>query len=270
TADGIGTDAASLLDDRRQPIMRSVSAYTGSRLYVVKAVIDTLVARLRTLGLRAAPTKEVDATIGITAMISTLVHNFLKFGTFLPAWGRPPPPHDLGQPFERQARREISTLPGHVSRHAKGVHDRLLRTFDDGLVVGAEHRVEERLELVGHASRLPRDLVGGGKSDDNLAGAVRGVAAAAADAERSPFAEPADLVRKGRRGGRDHADDRAVAVCALRDLTKLRLEQPADRHAVHPEVPADAEVGEDEDADRVLFAAVLILDDPRRRADARL
>jgi len=85
TADGLGTDAAQLLDDRRQPIMRSVSAYTGSRLYVVKAVIDMLVTRLRSLGLRAAPGKEVDATIGITAMISTLVHNFLKFGTFLPA-----------------------------------------------------------------------------------------------------------------------------------------------------------------------------------------
>jgi len=85
TADGIGTDAAQLLSDRRRTIMRTVSAYTGSRLYVVKAVIDTLVQRLRTLGLRAAPGKEADATIGITAMISTLVHNFLKFGTFLPA-----------------------------------------------------------------------------------------------------------------------------------------------------------------------------------------
>ncbi len=85
TADGIGTDAAAMLDGRRRTIMRTVSAYTGSRLYVAKAVIDTLIARLRALGLRAAPGKEVDATIGITAMISTLVANFLKFGTFLPA-----------------------------------------------------------------------------------------------------------------------------------------------------------------------------------------
>jgi hypothetical protein len=84
-ADGIGTDAASLLDGRRRTIMRSVSAYTGSRLYVAKAVVDTLIARLRALGLRAAPGKEADATIGVTAMITTLVHNFLQFGTFLPA-----------------------------------------------------------------------------------------------------------------------------------------------------------------------------------------
>jgi hypothetical protein len=84
TADGLGTDAASLLWDRRKTIMRTVSGFTGSRLYVVKAVIDTLVTRLRTLGLRAAPGKELDATIAATAMISTLVHNFLKFGMFIP------------------------------------------------------------------------------------------------------------------------------------------------------------------------------------------
>src|SRR5262249_47208049 len=45
SADGIGTDAASILSDRRRSIMKSVSACTGSRLYVPKAVIDYLVGR---------------------------------------------------------------------------------------------------------------------------------------------------------------------------------------------------------------------------------
>jgi hypothetical protein len=85
SADGPGSDAYSLLRDRRRVIMRTVSGYTGSRLYVVKALVDYLANRVRTLGLRAAPGREVDATIGATALISTLVHNFLRFGRFLPA-----------------------------------------------------------------------------------------------------------------------------------------------------------------------------------------
>ncbi len=84
-AEGLGTDAASLLLDRRQTIMRSVSCYTGSRLYVVKALIDAMAARLRQLGLRASHGKETDAVIGMTAMISTLTANFLKYGHFLPS-----------------------------------------------------------------------------------------------------------------------------------------------------------------------------------------
>jgi hypothetical protein len=85
TADGLGTDAASLLWDRRRMIMRAVSAYTGSRLYVAKVVIEFIANRLRSLGLRAAPGHEIDATVGVTALVSTLVHNFLRFGRFLPA-----------------------------------------------------------------------------------------------------------------------------------------------------------------------------------------
>jgi hypothetical protein len=84
-AEGLGTDAASLLLDRRQMIMRSVSGYTGSRLYVVKALIDAVAARVRALGLRAAHGREVEALIGMTALISTLVANFLRFGRFIPA-----------------------------------------------------------------------------------------------------------------------------------------------------------------------------------------
>jgi hypothetical protein len=84
TADGPGTDAGSLLWDRRRVIMRSVSACTGSRLYVAKVLIEYLANRLRALGLRAAPGKEVEAVIGATALVSTLVHNFLRFGHFLP------------------------------------------------------------------------------------------------------------------------------------------------------------------------------------------
>jgi hypothetical protein len=53
-AEGLGTDASSLLWDRRKSIMRSVSGYTGARMYVVKALIDHIAQRLRALGLRAA------------------------------------------------------------------------------------------------------------------------------------------------------------------------------------------------------------------------
>jgi hypothetical protein len=83
-AGGPGTDAASLLLARRQVIMRSVSGYVGSRLYVVKALIDALAGRLRQLGLRASHGRETDALIGMTALIGTLVSNFLRFGRFLP------------------------------------------------------------------------------------------------------------------------------------------------------------------------------------------
>ena len=84
SAEGLGIDAASLLWDRRKTIMRTVSGYTGSRLYVVKALLHTLVARLRILNLRDAPGKETDAIIGITALCSTLTTNFVQTGHFMP------------------------------------------------------------------------------------------------------------------------------------------------------------------------------------------
>ncbi len=83
-ADGLGIDAASLLRDRRKVIMRSVSAHTGSRLYVVKALIESLSQRVRTLnGLRAAPGREVDAIITATSLVSSLTNNFLTNGHFV-------------------------------------------------------------------------------------------------------------------------------------------------------------------------------------------
>jgi hypothetical protein len=85
SADGLGMDAASLIWDRRKVIMRSVSGYTGSRLYVVKALLDALSRRVRELNLRAVHGAEVDAIIGITALASVLTKNFLQFGRFIPA-----------------------------------------------------------------------------------------------------------------------------------------------------------------------------------------
>ena len=84
-AEGLGTDAAQLVHERSRVIMHSVSSNTGSRLYVVKALLDTVVGRLKTLGLRAVHGKEVDALISVTAMVSTLVTNYLRFGHLLPA-----------------------------------------------------------------------------------------------------------------------------------------------------------------------------------------
>jgi hypothetical protein len=82
-AEGPGTDAASLLWDRRRAIMRTVSGYTGARMYVVKALIVHLVHSLRSLGLRAGPGKETDAIIAVTALISTLTQNFVRTGHFV-------------------------------------------------------------------------------------------------------------------------------------------------------------------------------------------
>jgi hypothetical protein len=84
TADGLGMDAASLIRDRRRVIMRSISGYAGSRLYVAKALLDALARRARELNLRAAHGAETDAIIGITAMATVLVRNFLQHGHFIP------------------------------------------------------------------------------------------------------------------------------------------------------------------------------------------
>lgn len=83
SAGGIGTDAATLVWDRRKSLMRSVSDYTGSRMYVVKTLIDHVVARLRALGLRARPGGEVDALIGLTALLCTMTANFLRTGQYV-------------------------------------------------------------------------------------------------------------------------------------------------------------------------------------------
>ena len=83
-AEGIGSDAATLLWEHRHVVMNSVSNFAGSRMYVVKAIIDSLTGRLRALGLRAHNGKEIAAMTAITALVSTLVHNFLISGHLLP------------------------------------------------------------------------------------------------------------------------------------------------------------------------------------------
>ena len=83
-AEGIGTDAATLLWTHRKDVMNSVSNYAGSRMYVVKAIIDNLAGRLRALGLRSHSGREISAMSSVTALISTLVHNFLNTGHLLP------------------------------------------------------------------------------------------------------------------------------------------------------------------------------------------
>jgi hypothetical protein len=81
---GPGTNAADLVWDHRQAIMRSVSGYEGSRMYVVKAIIDHLTGRLRALGLRAAPGAEIDAVVSVTALIATLTSLYLQTGHLVP------------------------------------------------------------------------------------------------------------------------------------------------------------------------------------------
>jgi hypothetical protein len=84
TAEGVGMDAASVIWDNRKVIMRSVSGYAGSRLYVVKVLIDAVARRARELDLRAVHGREHDALIGLTALATVLVRNFLRHGHFLP------------------------------------------------------------------------------------------------------------------------------------------------------------------------------------------
>jgi hypothetical protein len=85
-ADGPGTDASRLLWDRRRAIMRTVSAYTGARMYVVKALVVFLVQRLRVMGVRAVG--ETDAIIAVTALVTTLTQNFVRTGHFVSPPGR--------------------------------------------------------------------------------------------------------------------------------------------------------------------------------------
>ena len=78
SAEGPGTDVYTLLRDHRKRIMRSVSAQSGARMYLVKTIVDFVAARARSLGLRAAPHGEVEALIGVTAVVSTLTHTYLR------------------------------------------------------------------------------------------------------------------------------------------------------------------------------------------------
>jgi hypothetical protein len=80
----VGADAAALVWDHRHAIMRSVSGYEGSRMYVVKAIIDFVTSKLRELGLRAAPGAEIDAGVSVTAIISTLTSHYLQTGHLVP------------------------------------------------------------------------------------------------------------------------------------------------------------------------------------------
>ena len=82
-AEGLGTDAAQLLWEKRKVLMRQVADYTGARMYVVKTLTQYVIDRLKELNLRAAPGKEIDSMIGVSAMLSSLTANFLARGTFV-------------------------------------------------------------------------------------------------------------------------------------------------------------------------------------------
>jgi hypothetical protein len=84
SAEGPGTDAAQLLTAHGRTIMNAVSAHAGSRMYVVKAVLDRLTERLHELGLRAAPGQEVAAMIRLTSLVQTVVQLYLERGELLP------------------------------------------------------------------------------------------------------------------------------------------------------------------------------------------
>jgi hypothetical protein len=79
---GIGKDAAALLAEHRRTIMRQVSNYTGARMFVVKSILDAIHGRTRVLGLRVAHGKDMDAVIGIVAMVGALTMTFLRQGHF--------------------------------------------------------------------------------------------------------------------------------------------------------------------------------------------
>ncbi|MBI4511529.1 MAG: putative zinc-binding metallopeptidase [Deltaproteobacteria bacterium] len=95
-AEGLGIDGATVTWERRRSIMRTVSNYTGSRMYVVKALLEFLIGRLRVLGVRAVPGKESDSIIGLTALITMLTSNFLRTRHFVdPAPDAAPRPRPL-------------------------------------------------------------------------------------------------------------------------------------------------------------------------------
>jgi hypothetical protein len=82
SAAGPGLDAAGLIHDRRQVIMKTVSGFTGSRMYVVKTLLDWMTARVRQLGLRAPAGKDAEVMIGVAALATSLTANFLAHGKF--------------------------------------------------------------------------------------------------------------------------------------------------------------------------------------------
>jgi hypothetical protein len=82
-AEGLGTDAAQLVWEKRKVLMRHVADYTGARMYVVRDLIRFVYGRLRELNLRAHHGREMDAMIGVTGMLATLTSSFLDRGSFL-------------------------------------------------------------------------------------------------------------------------------------------------------------------------------------------
>ena len=158
-------------------------------------------------------------------------------------------------------------LAAHLVAHAERVDDRLLRALDHRLVKWVAGLVEQDVERGGHLGGLARDAVGGGEGDDDLARAVRGERARAADAERGALAEAHQLRRQERRVGGDDRDDRAGVALAPRRRVG-RLQHLADRRAVDAQRAHHAEVRLHQDPDGVV--GPLDADPARAGADAGL
>src|SRR5258705_4334172 len=166
----------------------------------------------------------------------------------------------------RKRRNVVVIDAGHGVGGDHGVDDGFFGGLDDG----GEDRVEVGVGEHFYFGYIFGDGcagVGGGEGDKDIAGAVAGDAAEAAEAERGAVSEALELRRDERSVGGDNDNDGA-ALGNFGGLVGVGIfggNFPADRNSGDAEILAGAEVALDEDADGV--AAVILSELARGSAD---
>src|SRR6266571_8883944 len=112
--------------------------------------------------------------------------------------------------------------------------------------------------------------IGRGEGDENVAGAVAGDAAVAAESERNAAREALELMRDERSVRGNNYDDRAVIVVDKRSASVgiIGVNFAADGNSGNPQIVFRAIVARHENSNGV--TAVFRLEPSRRRADSSL
>ncbi|MEO8036409.1 MAG: hypothetical protein ABI837_18375 [Acidobacteriota bacterium] len=85
--DATGEPAAPLVQQKRGDVISEVSYWTGVQHGVVRSLVDHLLERVRELDLRYDSGDEQSYMISLTAMVTTLVLNYLRHESFMPEKG---------------------------------------------------------------------------------------------------------------------------------------------------------------------------------------
>ena len=154
------------------------------------------------------------------------------------------------QPVMRQFVGGKAVRAGHRLRGHEGIHDRFFGRLDRREEQRAQHVVGKHLQLRHAAPRCGPGICRG-KRDEDVARAIGGIAAHAAEPQRRALCDAPELVRQQRRVGRDHHDDRAALVRLRRPAGGEVRDLLAHRHAGDAQRLADPVVRLHQRADDV-------------------